>query len=65
MSSESDATPKKATDTAPDVVLICGGERISCHRVVLSKASSYFSAMFNSSFAEKDEPSVTIQVCFL
>lgn len=58
----SEVFPKKVTGTAPDVVLLCGGERISCHRAVLSKASSYFSAMFNSSFAEKNEPFVTIKV---
>jgi uncharacterized protein YfiM (DUF2279 family) len=54
---------KKVTGTAPDVVLLCEGERISCHRAVLAKASSYFSAMFSSSFAEKDERSITIKVC--
>lgn len=54
---------KKVTDTAPDVVLLCGGERISCHRAVLAKASSYFSVMFNASFAEKDKQFITIQVC--
>ncbi|KAK4010701.1 hypothetical protein OUZ56_019832 [Daphnia magna] len=52
---------KKVTDTAPDVVLLCGGERISCHRAVLAKASSYFSVMFNASFAEKDKQFITIQ----
>ncbi|XP_046645751.1 kelch-like protein 40b isoform X1 [Daphnia pulicaria] len=52
---------KKVTGTAPDVVLLCEGERISCHRAVLAKASSYFSAMFSSSFAEKDERSITIK----
>ena len=53
-------TVKKVTD--PDVVLICDGEEISCHRAVLAKASSYFSAMFSSSFAEKDEKFITIRV---
>ena len=53
---------KKVTDSAPDVVLLCGQERISCHRAVLSEASPYFCAMFNSSFAEKDEPQITIKV---
>lgn len=61
----SEAIPKKITDSAPDVILLCGGERISCHRAILSKASSYFSAMFNSSFAEKDEPLITIKVFLL
>jgi hypothetical protein len=56
-------TTKKVTDTAPDVVLLCEGERISCHKAVLAKASSYFSAMFCSSFAEKDEKFITIKVC--
>lgn len=53
---------KRVTDSAPDVVLLCGVERIPCHRAVLSEASLYFSAMFNSSFAERDEPQVTIKV---
>lgn len=68
-SNENDVSPsgntssitKKVTDTAPDVVLLCGGERISCHRAVLAKASSYFSVMFNASFAEKDKQFITIQ----
>jgi hypothetical protein len=53
---------KKVTGTAPDVVLLCEGERISCHRAVLAKASSYFSVMFSSSFAEKDKKLITIKV---
>ncbi len=64
MSSESEIVPKKVRDTPPDVVLLCGGERISCHRAVLAKASSYFNAMFSSNFSEKDEPLITIQVCY-
>jgi hypothetical protein len=54
------STTKKVTD--PDVVLLCDGEEISCHRAVLAKASSYFSAMFSSSFAEKDKKFITIKV---
>lgn len=60
--SSSELTKKKVTDNPPDVVLLCEGERISCHREILANASSYFSAMFNSSFAEKDEPVITIHV---
>ncbi len=63
ISTNENASTKKVTGTAPDVVLLCEGERISCHRAVLAKASSYFSAMFSSSFAEKDERSITIKVC--
>jgi hypothetical protein len=57
------APTKKVTNTAPDVVLLCEGERISCYRAVLAKKSSYFSAMFSSSFAEKDDWSITIKMC--
>lgn len=53
-------TTEKVTD--PDVVLLCDGEEISCHRAVLAKASSYFSVMFSSSFAEKDKKLITIKV---
>lgn len=63
ISTNENVSTKKVTGTAPDVVLLCEGERISCHRAVLAKASSYFSAMFSSSFAEKDERSITIKVC--
>lgn len=53
---------KKPIDNSPDVVLLCGSERISCHKAVLSKESHYFDAMFNSGFAESDEYYITIKV---
>ncbi len=63
ISTNENMSTKQFTGTTPDVVLLCEGERISCHRAVLAKASSYFNAMFSSSFAENDERFITIKVC--
>lgn len=54
---------KKATDSAPDVILhTTDGAKIHAHRKVLARESSYFDAMFNSSFIEKDQKDINIQV---
>ncbi|XP_018327900.1 kelch-like protein 5 [Agrilus planipennis] len=46
-----------------DVVLIAGnnGRRVPAHRLVLSAASEYFSAMFTCNMRETAEPEITLQ----
>ncbi|XP_076334309.1 kelch-like protein 25 [Tachypleus tridentatus] len=44
----------------PDILLIVGGENFPCHRKVLKKASSYFSAMFTSDMLENHASEVEL-----
>eukprot|EP00058_Branchiostoma_floridae_P010302 XP_002595790.1 hypothetical protein BRAFLDRAFT_128086 [Branchiostoma floridae] len=44
-----------------DVVLEVEGRRFPCHRLVLSAASPYFSAMFTSDMAESRQKTVVLQ----
>ncbi|KAI5105794.1 kelch-like protein 38 [Silurus meridionalis] len=44
-----------------DVVLVCDGNEIPCHRNVLVSSSPYFHAMFCSNFRERQQARVDIQ----
>lgn len=44
-----------------DVVLIAGPRRIPAHRLVLSAASDYFTAMFTSNVREATQDEVTLK----
>ena len=57
---------KRSSASAPDVVLCASdGEKVYCHKYLLANESPYFFAMFNSSFIEKDQHNIIIQVCSL
>jgi len=45
----------------PDVCLVVEGKLIPCHRVVLSSISTYFSVLFSSQFAEKDQTEIELK----
>ena len=44
-----------------DVTIVAGQRRIPAHRIVLSAASDYFAAMFNSDCREATEKEVVMQ----
>ena len=43
-----------------DVVLVVGSKRIAAHRVLLSAASDYFSAMFTSDVSEAGQEEIKL-----